>query len=108
MLLRSVAATGCLVVCAEAISAPQSGIVKAGAASIASAGSTTTVTQTTDRAVIDWQSFNISAGESVRFDQPSAQSAVLNRVTGAQLSSLQGSLTANGQLYLVNPNGILI
>ncbi|HEY6125096.1 MAG TPA: filamentous hemagglutinin N-terminal domain-containing protein [Steroidobacteraceae bacterium] len=72
------------------------------------AGNATTNTQSSSRAVIDWRSFNIAPTESVAFVQPNAQAAVLNRVTGSQFSSLQGSLTANGQVFLVNPNGILI
>jgi filamentous hemagglutinin family protein len=90
------------------MAAPLDGSVKAGAATITSAGTTTTVMQSSARTVIDWRSFNIAAGETVQFVQPGAQSAALNRVTGAQLSSIQGTLTANGQVYLVNPNGILV
>jgi filamentous hemagglutinin family protein len=87
---------------------PGGGVVRAGAVTIESTGTTTTITQTSGRSVIDWRSFSIAAGETVRFVQPGAQSAVLNRVTGAEFSSLQGTLEANGQVYLVNPNGILI
>jgi len=92
----------------SAAAGPADGVVRAGAATIASAANATTITQTSSRAVIDWRSFNIAPGESVAFVQPTAQAAVLNRVTGSQFSSLQGSLTANGQVFLVNPNGILI
>lgn len=87
---------------------PRDGVIRAGTATITQAANTTTINQTTDRAVIDWRSFDIAANESVSFLQPGAQSAVLNRVTGSQFSSLQGSLSANGQVFLVNPNGILI
>ncbi|MGQ0834775.1 MAG: two-partner secretion domain-containing protein [Gammaproteobacteria bacterium] len=87
---------------------PLEGTVRSGNATIAAGAGTTTVTQTSDRAVIDWRSFDIGAAESVVFNQPGAQSAALNRVTGSQFSSLQGTLSANGQVYLVNPNGILI
>lgn len=92
----------------QAAAEPTGGRVTAGNASIASSGTTTTITQTSDRAVINWNTFDIGAAETVRFTQPSAQAAALNRVTGSQLSSLQGTLTANGQIYLVNPNGVLI
>jgi filamentous hemagglutinin family protein len=88
--------------------APAGATVKAGAATVATNGTTTTITQTTERAVIDWRSFDIAANETVTFAQPGTQSATLNRVTGDQFSSLQGSLTANGRIYLVNPNGVLI
>ena len=91
-----------------ALAGPTDGVVRAGAATIATSGVATTVNQTSDRAVIDWRSFNIAAGESVSFSQPTSQSAILNRVIGTQVSSLQGALTANGQVYLLNPNGVLI
>jgi filamentous hemagglutinin family protein len=65
------------------------------------------ILQTSDRAVIDWRTFNIGASESVNFQQPSITSATLNRVTGGFTSEIAGRLTANGQVYLVNPNGIL-
>jgi filamentous hemagglutinin family protein len=83
--------------------------VQAGSASIARTGTATTITQTSDRTVIDWQSFDIAVGESTRFVQPSADSVALNRVVGsaAQASKIAGTLTANGQVVLVNPNGVL-
>ncbi|MCX7311944.1 MAG: filamentous hemagglutinin N-terminal domain-containing protein [Alphaproteobacteria bacterium] len=71
--------------------------------------SSVTVTQTTDRAIINWNTFNINAGETTRFIQPSASSVVLNRVTGGLgPSTIDGSLYANGRVFLVNPNGLLI
>jgi filamentous hemagglutinin family protein len=93
---------------AAAEAGPTDGVIRAGAATISQTANTTTITQTSDRAVIDWRTFNIAANESVSFLQPGTQSAVLNRVTGSQFSSLQGALNANGQVFLVNPNGILI
>ncbi len=64
--------------------------------------------KTSDRAVLNWESFSVGAGEKTVFIQPSAQSAVLNRVIGAELSSLMGTLESNGQIYLLNPNGVLV
>ena len=92
--------------CASA--GPADGVVRAGTATITATGTTTTINQTSSRAVIDWRTFDIAPAETVNFVQPNAQSAVLNRVTGGQFSSLQGALNANGQVFLVNPNGVLI
>ncbi|MEJ7807902.1 MAG: filamentous hemagglutinin N-terminal domain-containing protein, partial [Telluria sp.] len=52
-------------------------------------------------------SFNIGAGEAVRFIQPGSDSVALNRVLGSDPSSILGSLTANGKVFLINPNGVL-
>jgi filamentous hemagglutinin family protein len=65
------------------------------------------IVQQSDRAVINWNSFSIGAPEWVDFQQPSSTSATLNRVTGNTRSDIAGRLTANGQIMLVNPNGIL-
>ena len=87
---------------------PTQGSVASGAASINQSGAALTVTQTTPRAIVNWNSFSIGAGDSVTFVQPNAAAATLNRVTGATPSSIAGQLNANGQVYLVNPNGIAI
>ena len=57
---------------------------------------------------MNWGSFSIGQSNGVTFDQPSASSAILNRVTGSARSTIAGQLQANGQVYLVNPNGIAI
>ena len=57
--------------------------------------------------VINWQSFNIGADQSVQFIQPGSSSVALNRVLGADPSVILGSLTSNGTVFLLNPNGIL-
>jgi filamentous hemagglutinin family protein len=107
-LVRSASLIACMAALNPAAAAPAGGTITAGNATISSNAATTTITQTSDRAVINWNSFNIGATETVTFAQPNAQAAALNRVTGSQLSSLQGTLNANGQVYLVNPNGVLI
>lgn len=87
---------------------PSGGSVAAGTAGISSHGSTLTITQGSNRAIINWQDFSISAGETTRFIQPSSSSAMLNRVIGGNPSQIHGRLQANGQVYLINPNGILV
>lgn len=87
---------------------PSGGAVAAGSAGIASHGSTLTITQGSNRAIINWQDFSISAGETTRFIQPSSSSAMLNRVVGGNPSQIHGRLQANGQVYLINPNGVLV
>jgi filamentous hemagglutinin family protein len=87
---------------------PTHGVVTSGAASIGQSGANLSVTQTSPRAIVNWGSFSIGQGNGVTFDQPSASSAILNRVTGSTTSTIAGQLQANGQVYLVNPNGIAI
>lgn len=70
-------------------------------------GSIGTVTQHTDRAILNWREFNIDPGHTVNFQQPSAESAALNRIFQNDASRILGSLNANGQVYLINQNGIL-
>ncbi|RYF34757.1 MAG: filamentous hemagglutinin N-terminal domain-containing protein, partial [Comamonadaceae bacterium] len=65
------------------------------------------ITQTSSRAILNWQSFSIGALDQVNINQTAgAASVLLNRVTGAQASTIAGKLTANGHVYLVNPAGV--
>jgi filamentous hemagglutinin family protein len=57
--------------------------------------------------IINWQSFNIGAGEITRFIQQSSDSAVLNRIVGQDPTKILGALQSNGKVFLINPNGIL-
>jgi filamentous hemagglutinin family protein len=94
---------------AFAQSLPTGASVAAGAVSVAQPSPTQLqIRQTSGSAVVNWQSFSVGQGYSVDIIQPSATSALLNRVTGDTPSTIAGSITANGQIYLVNPNGIAI
>ena len=96
-------------VAAQDLALPTGGQVTAGQAAIAAAGTGgLRIVQTSNRAVIDWRSFSIGADARVDIAQPGTASALLNRVTGATTSVIAGQITANGQVYLVNPNGIVI
>lgn len=86
---------------------PTGGTVTVGEGSISNSGSALTVTQTSDKLAINWDSFSIGADASVHFSQPSAASVALNRVTGADASVIEGKLTANGHVFLLNPSGVL-
>lgn len=104
-------ATSCLVpvlLAAPATARPQDGRVVAGSATIATGTQSTTITQTSPSAIIDWRTFNIPTGHSATFVQPDASSTVLNRVTGREgPSQIHGSLSANGRVFIINPDGIL-
>ena len=89
-------------------SLPSGATVAVGSAHIDAGASSVTVNQSSARAVINWTGFSVGAGNSVVFNQPDAQSATLNRVTGSASSTIAGQITSNGAVYLVNPNGIAI
>ena len=87
---------------------PTQGVVTSGAASIRQSGADLSITQTSPRAIVNWGGFSIGQSDAVTFNQPNASSAILNRVTGNTTSTIAGQLQGNGQVYLVNPNGIAI
>ncbi|HEV2613643.1 MAG TPA: MBG domain-containing protein, partial [Gammaproteobacteria bacterium] len=86
---------------------PQNGQVVAGSAAISQVGPQTTINQTSQNAVINWQGFNTASNESVKFNQPNASSIALNRITSGLPTTFAGSLSANGQVWIVNPAGVL-
>jgi filamentous hemagglutinin family protein len=92
----------------DANALPTQGKVVLGSAAISSIDAAMTITQSTDRAAINWQSFNVGSGASVHIAQPSASSVLLNRVVGNEMSQIRGQISANGQVVLVNPNGIVM
>src|SRR5262249_5452015 len=66
-----------------------------------------TIDQQSQRTIIDWKSFDIAAGSQGRFNQPNSTASALNRIYSLDPSVIQGKLGANGQILLINQNGIL-
>ncbi|MEY4363880.1 MAG: hypothetical protein RLZZ24_1232, partial [Pseudomonadota bacterium] len=85
---------------------PTGGQVRAGSATITQSGNTLQINQTSQRAVVDWSTFNIGSQAQVQIQQPNAQSATLNRVNDINPSQILGRITAPGQVVLVNPQGV--
>ncbi|MBU3564166.1 autotransporter-associated beta strand repeat-containing protein, partial [Polynucleobacter sp. Tro8-14-1] len=85
---------------------PTGGQIAAGVASMMTNGNMMTVTQSSNRAAINWNTFDIGSQASVNFVQPSANSVALNRVNSPNPSQIFGNLTANGQVYLLNSAGV--
>lgn len=81
--------------------------VSHGQASLSLGNRSMTVHQASDKAILNWQNFDIAGGHSVTFDQPGATSVALNRIFQGAPSSILGNLRANGQVYLLNQNGIM-
>jgi filamentous hemagglutinin family protein len=89
---------------------PTGGQVVAGQAAISQTSTATSATmnvsQTSQRAVVNWDSFNVGKNAQVNFNQPNQNAVILNRVTGANASVIDGAIKANGQVILVNQNGV--
>jgi filamentous hemagglutinin len=81
--------------------------VGAGTATATQSANTLTVNQTSSSAILNWQSFNISANGTVTFKQPNASAIALNQIFQADPSKIMGALNANGGIYLINQNGII-
>ena len=85
---------------------PQGGNVVQGSAIIEQAGQRLNIHQHSNRAVINWNNFDIDVNEHTQFHQPSSSSVALNRVQSANPSQILGQLSANGNVILINPNGV--
>ena len=86
---------------------PTGGQVGAGAANISTNGSKMQIDQSSNKVILNWQSFSIGSSAWVNFSQPGASAVALNRVVGNDPSQIFGRLTANGQVFLVNNAGVL-
>ncbi len=101
-------ATAVLSLYAAAASAgPLGGNIVSGAGSISKTGATTTIQQSSANLSLTWMSFNVGAQETVDFQQPSSSAIAVNRIFDVNGSQILGHLNANGQVYLINPDGIL-
>ena len=86
---------------------PTGGQIVGGAGHIHQSGLNTNIHQHTDRLAIDWETFNIDRNEFVNFEQPDRSSIVLNRIQDINPSQIQGTINANGQVIIANPNGVI-
>jgi filamentous hemagglutinin family protein len=92
----------------RAFALPADGEITAGEATISTpSASAMRIEQKSSHAIINWGSFGIGRNEAVNVAQPDTKSILLNRVSGNDPSEIFGTLTANGRIFLVNPNGIL-
>lgn len=89
------------------LAVPTDGVVVSGSAVIGQSDAVTTIIQQTPKAAINWQGFSVGSGETVNFQQPDSSSITLNRVLGNERSVIDGALNANGQIFLINSNGVL-
>lgn len=86
---------------------PAGAVVKHGNIGFAQSGNTLNINQASQTGIIHWNSFNIGSGAAVNFNQPNVTSATLNRITGNEISVIQGAMNATGAVYVINRNGIV-
>lgn len=99
-----------LVVSAPSQANPNGGSVVSGSVTIAGEGtSAVTVTQTTQKGLINWANFDIANGEVTTFDQQFGNNSItVNRVQSGSMSTINGAIKANGNVVVINPNGLMI
>ena len=100
-------ATALPVALAGPVTLPSGAQVSAGSADVTRSGATLTVVENSQRAAINWQTFSIGSNATVDFIQPNSSAVILNRVIGTESSVIDGALHANGQVFLLNSNGVL-
>lgn len=86
---------------------PSNGQISAGSGSISQSGNVLDVTQNSQKLIATWDTFNIGRDAKVNFHQPGTSAVALNRVMSSDASQILGQLNANGQVYLINPSGVL-
>jgi filamentous hemagglutinin family protein len=100
--------TACLIFPETIFGNPTGPTVVRGGATVSGVGtSVVTINQTTSKAILTWQQFNIAPNEVTRFIQPGTRSIALNRILDSNPSQIFGSLQANGSVILLNPNGVM-
>jgi filamentous hemagglutinin family protein len=93
---------------ANAATLPQGGVISVGEGSIVNNGANQLIIkQNTEKLGVNWQSFNVGPDGHVIFDQPGKHSVAMNRVVGSDGSAILGKIDANGQVILINPNGVI-
>ncbi|HEX3845549.1 MAG TPA: filamentous hemagglutinin N-terminal domain-containing protein, partial [Steroidobacteraceae bacterium] len=97
----------CLFAAGAAWANPHGGHVTAGSGKVIQSGNTTVIDQTSQTLSLSWQSFDVGSQETVTFEQPNAGSLAINRINSATGSEILGHIAANGQVWLINPNGVL-
>lgn len=106
--VRAVLLPLCLLFVLQAHANPTGGTVTQGSATFSTSGSQFNINQSSANAFINWQSFNIGAGETVNFNQPSSSSVTFNQINDSNPSQILGNLNANGYVVLENANGFYI
>ena len=95
-----------ILVPAAAAAAPAGEHVVSGEATFTRDGSLTLITTSTPKTIVNYSSFDIGRGETVRIDQPSSRAMILNNVLSTDPTQIDGMLSSNGQVWIANPVGV--
>ena len=106
-LVASVCAALPLLAAQPANTLPTGGQVAAGQAAISQSGNAMTINQSSQRAVVNWETYNVGSQAKVNYNQPNSQAVILNRVTSATASQIDGAINANGRVIISNANGVI-
>ncbi|MCP4980764.1 MAG: filamentous hemagglutinin N-terminal domain-containing protein, partial [Gammaproteobacteria bacterium] len=106
--IKNVTLIALAVFCSCALANPDGPQVVSGSATFSQPNANTLNVTNSHNAIINWQGFNIGAGQTTNFIQPSRNSAVLNRVLSNNPSSIYGNLNSNGKVFLINQHGLMI
>ncbi|EQD75833.1 secreted protein containing Filamentous hemagglutinin, partial [mine drainage metagenome] len=109
---RAAVALALAPLCLNAHAAPTGGVVTSGVGRIVQTQSNngsvnTTITQGSQYLNLNWSGFNVGTNETVSFIQPNALSVAVNRIYDTNGAQIDGHLNANGQIFLIDPNGII-
>ena len=92
-----------------AVANPMDPTIRAGDVTVDGLGTQHVIVENnSQRSIVDWDSFSIGTGEVTTINQVTNDAAIMNRVTGGNISEIYGTLESNGQVYLINENGIMI
>ena len=86
---------------------PTGGVVQAGNIGINQNATTTTINQTTQQGIIQWQQYNVGSQQTVQYKVPTNSASTLNRVVGADPSQIAGKINSNGMVIIENQSGVV-
>ncbi|MCC5871998.1 MAG: filamentous hemagglutinin N-terminal domain-containing protein, partial [Gammaproteobacteria bacterium] len=98
----------CWLAPAYASGLPQGGTITHGQGSISKPSATQMqIDQFSQRMAADFYSFDIAKDHGVNISQPGMESLFVGRITGESATQIFGTLTADGQVMLLNPRGVV-
>lgn len=86
---------------------PSGAVIQTGSATVNQNDNILTIKQNSQNLSSNWNIFNIGSDAVVNFIQPNSSAVAINHILDSNASQIMGQLNANGQVFLLNPNGIV-